>query len=75
MQGSSKAKAVGFFVAGAAVGAVATLMLAPKSGAQMRRDLNKLSKRTMTQLDSLQCDIRDQISERYAQIKKMIRTA
>jgi len=56
----SKSQAVGFFIAGAAVGAIAALMYAPKTGLQMRRDVRKFSKRTAERLDDLQCDIREQ---------------
>jgi gas vesicle protein len=75
MSGFSKTKAVGFFVTGAAAGAVAALLMAPKTGAQMRKDFRRLSKRTLNQLDDLKSDLRDQISESYAQVKRMIRTA
>ena len=75
MSGFSKTRAAGLFVTGAAVGAAAALLMAPKTGAQMRKDFRRLSKRTMGQLDDLKCDLRDQISESYEQVKRMIRTA
>ena len=75
MRGISKTKFAGLFFAGAAMGAVATFLFAPKSGAQIRKDIRKLSRKTINQLDDLQCDIRGQISEGYAQVKRMIKTA
>ena len=62
-------------MSGAAVGAVAALLLAPKSGVQVRKDIRKISRRTIHQLDDLQADLRDQISDGYAQVRKMIKTA
>jgi gas vesicle protein len=72
MRGFSKTQAAGLFIAGAAIGAVSALLFAPRTGVQIRKDLKRLSKRTVNQLDDLQSDIRDQISERYANVKKMI---
>ncbi len=68
MRGFSKTELAGFFLTGAAIGAVAGLMLAPKTGAQTRRDLRRLSKKTMDQLDDLQSDVREQITDRYEQV-------
>jgi len=59
---SSKTQLAGFLIAGAAVGACVTLMFAPKSGAQTRKDIRKFSKKTVNQLDELQQDVRDQVS-------------
>jgi gas vesicle protein len=75
MRGFSKTQAAGLFLAGAAAGAVTALLLSPKNGAQMRRQIRRFSKRTIDQLDDLQGDIRDQISESYSQVKRMITTA
>ena len=75
MRGISKTQFAGLFVTGAAIGAAATLLFAPKSGAQMRKDIRRISKRTLSQLDDLKCDIRGQITEGYAQVRKMIKTA
>jgi len=75
MRGFSKSEVAGFFLSGAAVGAVAALLLAPKSGVQVRKDIRKISRRTIHQLDDLQADLRDQISDGYAQVRKMIKTA
>ena len=75
MQRFSKAQVAGLFFTGAAIGAAAALMLAPKTGVQMRKDLRRFSKRTLNQLDDLQCDLRDQINEGYTQVKRMITTA
>ena len=75
MRGISKTQFAGLFVTGAAIGAAATLLFAPKSGAQMRKDLRRLSRRTLNQLDDLKCDLRGQISEGYAQVRRMIKTA
>jgi len=75
MRGFSKTEVAGFFVAGAAAGAITALLLAPKTGSQVRRDIRRFSKRTINQLDDLQADLREQISDGYAQVKKMIMTA
>ena len=69
---SSKTEMAGFLIAGAALGAVVTLMFAPKSGAQTRRDLRKFSKKTANQLDDLQQDVRDQVSGGYEQVMDVI---
>jgi gas vesicle protein len=58
----SKTQMAGFFVAGAAVGAVITLLFAPRSGAQTRKDIRRFSKKTVNQLGELQKDVRDQVS-------------
>jgi len=50
-------------------------MLAPKSGVQVRKDIRKISRRTIHQLDDLQADIRDQINDGYHQVRRMIKTA
>jgi len=75
MQGFSKTHVAGFFVTGAVIGAVAALVFAPKTGVQMRKEIRRFSKKAMNQLDDLQCDIRDQINDGYAQVRKMITTA
>jgi len=72
MHGFSKTQVAGFFITGAAVGAVIGLILAPKSGAQTRRDIRKFSKKTVSQLDSLQSEIRGQISEGYGQVVEVL---
>jgi len=75
MRGFSKTQVTGFFLTGAAIGAVAALLYAPKTGAQMRKDIRRLSRKTIDQIDSLQDDIRGQISGGVAQVKRMIKTA
>jgi len=75
MRGFSKTEVAGFFLTGAAIGAAAGLLLAPKTGTQMRKDIRRFSKKTMDQLDDLQTDIRDQINDGYSQVKRMITTA
>ena len=75
MRGFSKTQAAGFLVTGAAIGAAAAFLFAPKTGAQMRKDIRKLSRKTLNQLGGLQCDIRDQITEGYAQVRRMIKSA
>jgi gas vesicle protein len=72
---ASKTHIAGFFVAGAALGAAAAFLYAPKTGAQIRKDIRRFSKKTINQLDDLQCDLRDQINEGYTQVKRMITTA
>jgi gas vesicle protein len=68
MRGFSKTEVAGFFLTGAAIGAVAGLLLAPKSGVQTRRDLRRFSKKKIDQLDDLQADVREQITDRYEQV-------
>jgi len=68
----SKRQMAGFFVTGAAVGAAVALLYAPKSGAQTRRDIRKFSKKTVDQIDDLQNDLREQISDGYEQVMVMI---
>ena len=58
----SKTQVAGYVTIGAALGAFVALILAPKSGAQTRKDIRKFSKRTVNQLDGLQQDAREQIS-------------
>jgi gas vesicle protein len=67
----SKTQVAGLFATGAAVGAVVALMFAPKTGVQTRRDIRRFSKKTMDQLDHLQCDVRDQVTERYEQVMEV----
>jgi gas vesicle protein len=67
----TKSQVAGFFLTGAAVGAAVALVLAPKSGAQTRRDIRRFSKKTMDQIDDLQCDVRDQISEGYDHVMEV----
>jgi len=71
MRGFSKTDAFGFFIAGAAVGAAVGLMLAPKSGAQTRKEISRFSKKTINKLDDLQCDVREQITEGYEQVMEV----
>jgi gas vesicle protein len=68
MRGFSKTEVAGFFLTGAAIGAVAGLLLAPKSGMQTRRDIRRYSKKAIDQLDDLQADVREQITDRYEQV-------
>lgn len=68
MRGFSKTEVAGFFLTGAALGAVAGLLLAPKSGVQTRRDLRRYSKKAVDQLDDLQADVREQITDKYEQV-------
>ena len=61
----TKSQAAGLFLTGAAVGAAVALVLAPKSGAQTRRDIRRVSKKAMDQFDDIQSDVREQLSEGY----------
>jgi gas vesicle protein len=69
---SSKTEMAGFLIAGAALGAFATLLFAPKSGAQTRGDIRRFSKKTVNQLDELQQDVRDQVSGRIDGVMEVI---
>jgi len=68
----SKTQMAGFLIAGATLGAFVTLMFAPKSGTQTRRDIRRFSKKTVNQLDDLQHEVRDQVSGGYEQVKEVI---
>lgn len=68
MRGFSKSQVFGFFLTGAAVGAVIALLYAPKSGVETRKQVRKFSKKTVHQLDDLQNDFREQISDGYQQV-------
>ncbi|HYR42197.1 MAG TPA: YtxH domain-containing protein [Terriglobia bacterium] len=68
MRGFSKTDAVGFLLTGAAIGAAVALLYAPKSGEQTRRDIRRFSKKAVNQIDDLQNDIREQISDGYDQV-------
>jgi gas vesicle protein len=70
MRGLSKTHVAGFFLTGAAVGAAVALVFAPKSGAQTRKDIRKLSRKTMDQLDDFQSDVREQIVEVFDNVKE-----
>ena len=72
MRGFSKTQVAGFFITGAAVGAAAALVLAPKTGAQTRRDIRRFSKKALDQIDDLQCDVREQITDGYEQVRNAI---
>jgi len=71
MRGFSKTEVVGFFVTGAAVGAAAALLFAPKSGAQTRKDIRRFSKKAVNQFDDFQTDVREQITEGYDQVMEI----
>ena len=68
MKSLSKKQIAGFFIAGAAAGAVAALLYTPKTGAQARKDIRRFSKRTANQLGDLQQDVRGRVSEGYDQV-------
>jgi gas vesicle protein len=68
MRGFSKTEVAGFFLTGAAIGAAVGLLMAPKSGAQTRRDIRRFSKKAIDQLDDLQSDVREQITDGYEQV-------
>jgi gas vesicle protein len=72
MRGFSKTEALGFFITGAAVGAAVGLMLAPKSGAQTRKDIRRFSKKAANRIDDFQSDVREQINEGYEQVMDVL---
>jgi gas vesicle protein len=71
MRGVTKTQVAGLFLTGAAVGAALALVFAPKTGVQTRRDIRRFSKKTMDQLDNLQSDVREQVSDRYEQVMEV----
>ena len=75
MRGFSGKQLTGLFITGAALGAAAGLLLAPKTGAQTRKDIRRISKRAVGQLDDLQSDIREQLTDGYQQVKRILKTA
>ena len=75
MRGFSGKQLTGLFITGAALGVAAGLILAPKTGAQTRKDIRRISKRAVGQLDDLQSDIREQLTDGYQQVKRILKTA
>ena len=75
MRGFSGKQLTGLFITGAAIGAAAALLLAPKTGAQTRKDIRRFSKKAADQLDDLQSDIREQLTDGYQQVKRILKTA
>jgi gas vesicle protein len=71
MRGYSKSDVLGFFIAGAAVGAAVGLIVAPKSGEQTRKDIRRFSKKAVNRFDDLQSDVRDQIEDGYEQVMEI----
>jgi gas vesicle protein len=78
----TKTHVAGFFITGAAVGAAVALLYAPKAGTQMRKDIRRISKKAVDQLekavdqlDDLQSDIREQVTEGYDKVRRMIKVA
>lgn len=68
----TKKQMLGVFLTGAAAGAAAALLYAPKSGAQTRRDIRRFSKKAANQLDCMQEDVREQLNEGYDQVMEML---
>jgi gas vesicle protein len=71
----TKTHVAGFFITGAAVGAAVALLYAPKPGTQMRKDIRRLSKKAVDQFDDLQSEIREQVTEGYDKVRKLIKVA
>ena len=78
----TKTHVAGFFITGAAVGAAVALLYAPKPGVQMRKDIRRLSKkavdqfeRAVDQLDDLQSNIREQVTDGYDKVRRIIKVA
>jgi gas vesicle protein len=59
----SMKQAAGFLFTGAVVGAAVALLYAPQSGARTTRDIRRFSRKTVTRLDDLQGNIRDQVTD------------
>ena len=75
MRGFSKTQVIGFFLTGAAVGTAVALLYAPKSGVETRKQIKKFSKKAVHQLDDLQNDLREQISDGYQQVVEVFDNA
>ncbi|OLC38889.1 MAG: hypothetical protein AUG08_06460 [Acidobacteria bacterium 13_1_20CM_2_55_15] len=71
MRGFSKTQVVGFFLTGAAVGTAVALLYAPKSGVETRKQIRRFSKKAVHQLDDLQNDLREQVSDGYQQVMEV----
>ncbi len=71
MRGFSKTQVVGFFLTGVAVGTAVALLYAPKSGVETRKQIRRFSKKAVHQLDDLQNDLREQISDGYQQVMEV----
>ena len=68
MRGFSKTEVVGFFVTGAAVGAVAALLFAPKSGEQIREDIQN---KTIELRDRTTDTVKDKVSQVQSKTRQM----
>jgi len=66
-------QAAGFLFTGAIVGAAVALLYAPQSGAQTAKDLKKFSRKTVTRLDDLQGNIRDQVTDWVENITELVK--
>jgi gas vesicle protein len=71
----SKIKGAGLILSGAAAGAAVALLFAPKAGVQTRKDIRRLSRKTVHQLDDFKSNLQDQINEGYSQVKRLLKTA
>jgi len=71
MRGFSKTQVIGFFLTGAAVGTAVALLYAPKSGVETRKQIRRFSKKAVHQLDDLQNDLREQVSDGYQQVMEV----
>jgi len=61
------------FITGAAAGAILALLYAPKSGAQTRRDVRRLTRKTANRLGELQEDVRDQVGGWLEDVNERVR--
>jgi gas vesicle protein len=75
MRAISTIKSVGLVFSGAAAGAAVALLFAPKSGVQTRKDIRRFSRKTAHQLEDLKCNLQDQITEGYSEVKRILKTA
>ncbi len=66
---------LGWFVAGAVIGAAAALLMAPKSGKDTRKYLSKTSKNTREAMESSGRDMMDRGKELYDRGKKIVEDA
>ena len=66
---------LGWFVAGAALGAVVALLLAPKSGKDTRKYLSKTTKTTREAMESSGRDMMDRGKELYDRGRKIVEDA
>ncbi|HEX4998260.1 MAG TPA: YtxH domain-containing protein [Terriglobia bacterium] len=68
-----KRLAAGLFLAGAMAGVGVALLCAPQSGARTRRDIGRFARKTADQLDDLQGNIREQVTDCIEDLTEVVK--